>query len=86
MIQHGAPDADVVTCLGHHTRDTIVLTRSDTTATMPTPRVTATPTAASLMTGELASLLRRDDLVHLEQVDLKGIDAPTALVTLSRYR
>ena len=39
-----------------------------------------------LLTGELAALLHRDDLVHLEHVDLKGIDTPTALVTLARYR
>ncbi len=39
-----------------------------------------------LLTGELAALLGRDDLVHLEHVALKGIEAPTALVTLARYR
>lgn len=39
-----------------------------------------------LLTGELAALLQRDDLVHLEHVDLKGINTPTALVTLARYR
>ena len=39
-----------------------------------------------LLSGELASLLQRDDLVHLEHVDLKGIDTPIALVTLARFR
>ncbi|MBA3453251.1 MAG: adenylate/guanylate cyclase domain-containing protein [Deltaproteobacteria bacterium] len=39
-----------------------------------------------LLTGELAALLDRDDLVHLEGVALKGIETPTELVTLARYR
>jgi adenylate cyclase len=39
-----------------------------------------------LLTGELAALLERDDLVRLDCVALKGIDTPTELVTLTRYR
>jgi len=38
-----------------------------------------------LLTGELAALLDRDDLVRLDSVVLKGIDEPTQLVTLARY-
>ena len=39
-----------------------------------------------LLTGELAALLDRDDLVRVAAVALKGIEGPTELVTLARYR